>query len=270
MQTVSIGHLGFSFAHLLLVFSFAMALLVGALYGRKHGVTPGGTLVDTLLVALVTARVGFVVRYFEHFQDAPLDIIDIRDGGFSVYAGVFGAVAFGAWRMWRRISIRKPLGIAMLSGLMTWGVLSLTVNLIDVQSRGLPDSGVSTLDGELVTLADVQPGQPKVVNLWASWCPPCIREMPVLERAQARYPGITFVFVNQGEQIETINNFLGQQGLSLSNVLSDVSGSLAGATGSHALPTTLFYDAEGRQVDVHMGELSNASLAQKLEAFGRE
>lgn len=79
MQTVSIGPLGFSFAHVLLVLSFIVALLVGALYGRKHGVSIGGTLVDTLLVALVTARIGFVVQYFEHFQDAPLDIIDIRD-----------------------------------------------------------------------------------------------------------------------------------------------------------------------------------------------
>lgn len=196
MQTVSIGPLGFSFAHILLVLSFGVALLVGALYGRS-----------------------------------------------------------------------QPLGIAMLSGLMTWGALSLMVNLIEVEAREIPDSGLSTLDGESVTLVDLQPGKPKVVNIWASWCPPCIREMPVLESAQGRNPGITFVFVNQGEQIETINSFLGQQDLSLRNVLSNVSGSLAGATGSHALTTTLFYDAEGRQVDVHMGELSNARLAQKLEAF---
>ncbi|WP_404365076.1 prolipoprotein diacylglyceryl transferase family protein [Marinobacter sp.] len=270
MQTVSIGPLGFSFAHLLLVFSFVVALLVGALYGRKHGVSTGGTLVDTLLVALVTARIGFVAQYFEHFKDAPLDIIDIRDGGFSVYAGVFGAVAFGAWRMLRRTAIRKPLGIAILSGLMTWGALSLTVNLIEGQAREIPDSGLSTLDDESITLVDLQPGKPKVVNIWASWCPPCIREMPVLERAQERYPDITFVFVNQGEQVETITSFLKQQELSIRNVLSDVSGSLANATGSHALPTTLFYDAEGRQVDAHMGELSNASLAQKLEAFERK
>ena len=122
----------------------------------------------------------------------------------------------------------------------------------------------------MVSLADVHPGKPKVVNIWASWCPPCIREMPVLERAQERYTDIAFVFVNQGEQIETINYFLQQQELSIRNVLSDINGSLAGATGSHALPTTLFYDSEGRQVDVHMGELSNASLAQKLEVFERK
>lgn len=267
MQSVSIGPLGFSFAHLLLVFSFAVALLVGALYGRKHGVTTGGTLVDILLVALITARIGFVLQYFEHFQDAPLDIIDIRDGGFSVVAGLFGVVVFGAWCLWRRSSIRKPLGIAVASGLMTWGVLSLMLNLIEVNARAMPDSRLANLEGEQVSLADLQPGKPKVVNIWASWCPPCIREMPVLERAQENHPDITFVFVNQGEHLETITTFLAQQKLSISNVLSDVSGCLAGATGSHALPTTLFYDAEGLQVDAHMGELSNASLARKLEAF---
>jgi len=270
MQIVNFGPLSFSFSHLLLMFSFVVALFVGALYGRKHGVSTGGTLLDTLMVALVAARVGFVIQYFEHFQEAPLGIIDIRDGGFSGIAGLFGAVAFGVWRMWRRTAIRKPLGIAMASGLITWGAVSLTLNLIEVQSRKVPDSGLSKLDGELVSLADLHPGKPKVVNIWASWCPPCIREMPVLERAQERYTDIAFVFVNQGEQIETINYFLQQQELSIRNVLSDINGSLAGATGSHALPTTLFYDSEGRQVDVHMGELSNASLAQKLEVFERK
>src|SRR5690606_40886240 len=45
-------------------------------------------------------------------------------------------------------------------------------------------------------------GQPTVVNLWATWCPPCRREMPVLRDAQQRYPDIAFIFANQGESAE--------------------------------------------------------------------
>ncbi|MDX1553417.1 MAG: TlpA disulfide reductase family protein, partial [Marinobacter sp.] len=110
-------------------------------------------------------------------------------------------------------------------------------------------------------------GQPTVVNLWATWCPPCIREMPVLEEAQDRYPGINFVFANQGEHPETINQFLSEQNLDLDHVLSDRQGGFGRAIGSQGLPTTLFYDAQGKLVDSHMGELSKASLARGLERF---
>ena len=110
-------------------------------------------------------------------------------------------------------------------------------------------------------------GQPMVVNLWASWCPPCVREMPVLEQAQKDHPDITFVFVNQGEHPDAIRRFLNKQGLLLDNVLTDLNGNMGRITGSPAMPTTLFYDAQGRQLDSHLGELSSASLAHSLKRF---
>jgi thiol-disulfide isomerase/thioredoxin len=42
-----------------------------------------------------------------------------------------------------------------------------------------------------------------VINIWATWCPPCRREMPVLQQAQHDYPHVTFLFVNQGETRKT-------------------------------------------------------------------
>src|SRR3546814_1959395 len=56
--------------------------------------------------------------------------------------------------------------------------------------------------------------------------------------------------------------------LQLSNVLLDPFSSVMQESGSRGLPTTLFFDADGRLVDTHMGELSNASLAVKLRRFG--
>ncbi|HTN35184.1 MAG TPA: TlpA disulfide reductase family protein, partial [Marinobacter sp.] len=96
---------------------------------------------------------------------------------------------------------------------------------------------------------------------------PCIREMPVLEEAQRDNPGITFVFVNQGEHAETVQQFFSKHNLALQNVLLDTSGSLGRIAGSQALPTTLFYTADGKQVDAHLGELSRASLAHNLKSF---
>src|SRR5680860_1751919 len=138
---------------------------------------------------------------------------------------------------------------------------------MESSSRGLPESTFSLLDGTPVSLAEVAGNKPMVVNLWASWCPPCIREMPVLEKAQQDNPDITFAFVNQGEQPETISRFMNQYKLSLQNVLTDTSASLGRTTGSQALPTTLFYDANGQQVNAHLGELSRATLADNLRSF---
>ena len=57
------------------------------------------------------------------------------------------------------------------------------------------------------------------------------------------------------------------QNLNLSHVLSDRQNRFGRVVGSHGLPTTLFYNAEGHLVDTHMGELSRASLARSLERF---
>jgi len=253
--------------HLLLLFAFVVALIAGAMAGRREGVPIAGTLADVFLVALLTARIGFVALYFEHYRDDLLGIIDIRDGGFSVLAGVAGALALTAWRMRRHPRIRRPLAIAMTAGLISWGAIAGLIALMEQQTASLPQASLATLDGNSVQLSELAPGTPMVVNLWATWCPPCIREMPVLEQAQKDNPGVAFVFVNQGEQPETIRRFIQEQELSLTNLMTDFGGSLGRTTGSHGLPTTLFYNAEGRQVNAHMGELSNATLAHRLEQF---
>src|SRR5690625_5589848 len=43
-------------------------------------------------------------------------------------------------------------------------------------------------------------GKPTVINLWATWCPPCRREMPVLEKSQNTYKNVNYVFINQDEK----------------------------------------------------------------------
>ncbi|MBQ0746253.1 MAG: TlpA family protein disulfide reductase [Marinobacter sp.] len=270
MLTVSIGPLSLSLAQLLLLSAFVIALIVGAITGRKEGVPIAGTLSDIFLAALVAARIGFVAQYFEHYRDNLWGIIDIRDGGFSVIAGLAGAMALIAWKLWRQPKIRRSLTIASASGLLVWGSVSLLVTLMESSSRGLPQTTFTLLDGSPVALAEVADDKPMVVNLWASWCPPCIREMPVLEKAQQDNPDITFVYVNQGEQPETIIRFMSQHKLSLQNVLTDTSASLGRTTGSQALPTTLFYDANGQQVNAHLGELSRASLAHNLRSFNTD
>lgn len=268
MLSVGVGPLSLSVGQLLLILAFIVALIAGAVAGRKRDLPISGALADIFLAAFVGARIGFVVRYFEHYQDDWLGIIDIRDGGFDLVSGLVVALLFTAYLLWRRTNIRRPLGIAVTAGLMTWGFTTGVIALIEGQTQGFPEVALTDLNEQPVSLDSLSRGQPTVVNLWATWCGPCVREMPVLEEAQVRYPRVNFVFANQGEHPETINRFLNEQNLQLEHVFSDRRRGLGRATGSHGLPTTLFYNAQGKLVDSHMGELSSASLAWGLERFG--
>src|SRR5690554_8147761 len=75
----------------------------------------------------------------------------------------------------------------------------------------LPIYAVLTdIQGNQLTLSDYK-GKPVVVNLWATWCPPCIREMPVLDEAQQANQDIHFVFVNQGEDSAEVTHFRSEE-----------------------------------------------------------
>ena len=129
----------------------------------------------------------------------------------------------------------------------------------------MPKVALTTLAGEPTDLARQAAGKPTVVNLWATWCPPCRREMPVLAAAQKKETEIRFVFADQGENAAAVHRYLGETRLDIANVLLDVDGAIGREVGTMGLPTTLFYNAEGRLVDTHIGALSEATLASKLE-----
>ena len=166
-------------------------------------------------------------------------------------------------RGWRGLSSRKRTLLALALWVLAWQGILGGLRLMD--KPALSEMQVTLLSGESTNLAALADGKPMVVNLWASWCPPCRREMPVLAAAQQRETGISFVFANQGENAATVQRYLSASRLDLANVLLDHDTRLGFVAGSGTLPLTLFYDASGRLVDTHLGELSAASLASKLD-----
>jgi thiol-disulfide isomerase/thioredoxin len=77
------------------------------------------------------------------------------------------------------------------------------------------------LAGELTNLAALAQGKPMGANLWATWCPPCRAERPVLAAAQKQESVVRFVFVDQGEDGATARHYLATAGLVLANVVID-------------------------------------------------
>jgi thiol-disulfide isomerase/thioredoxin len=77
------------------------------------------------------------------------------------------------------------------------------------RDQAMPEIKMQTLAGENVQLSSLR-GQAVVLNFWASWCGPCRREIPVLERLKIKYPKVAFIGANVGETKRTINRFLSE------------------------------------------------------------
>ena len=143
-------------------------------------------------------------------------------------------------RSWR--SIRSTLV------LVTIALLSLSAWSAEFRSYEPPVSvelKLEDVDGSPHTLADYR-GQVVLVNFWATWCPPCIAEMPALERLRHRLAplGFEILAVNMGEQEQPIRNFMGKIPTSFP-ILLDVKGKAARDWTVFALPTTFLVNAEG-------------------------
>jgi thiol-disulfide isomerase/thioredoxin len=229
--------------------------------GDRHRI--GNTVFHAAWIGLACARIGHVAAAADLYFAQPLSLLDLRDGGWSAPAGWAGAAAWLAWRGWRHPAGRRPWAVAGLSALLLWGAGQwwITRSL----PTGLPPLTLLALeDGREVALPQIGAGQPRVVNLWASWCGPCRQEMPLLAQAQQREAQVRFLFVNQGESSSAVQAYLAHEGFALRDVWRDPTAALGPAVGSRGLPTTLFYDAQGRLVGRHFGVLNGPALETRL------
>lgn len=256
----------FSIRVVLVAGALLLAWLLARLVPRRRDVAQrrraASLLLDAFLVGLLAARLAWVLRWWPDYAAQPLAVVAIGDGGFHWWAGVLAAAAFIFWRA--RSSRPKLLAVtgAGAAGLAAWALALGAIGLLhSVQT--LPDVTLQSLMEEPVPLHQYQ-GQPLVVNLWATWCPPCRREMPALARAQQEHPDVTFLMVNQGEGVPTITQYLQRMNLQFDHVLLDYGSSVMHSAGTSALPTTLFFDTQGRMVSAHSGEITGARLREQI------
>ncbi|RUO24048.1 peroxiredoxin [Aliidiomarina minuta] len=258
-MSVTAGPFAFATQHLIFLFSCVLALAIAWWLGRRQNVGAADAVFRIIAVALISARLVFVIIYYDSYFSAPWQIFNVRDGGFNLIAGFIAGIAWGLYELRRYPLARKAIATASLGG-VTAGVLLSLLFQYQIQQTEFPQASLYNLQQESVNLSQDFAGQPVVINLWASWCPPCVREMPLLEDAAAKWPEVAFLTINQGEDSELVENFLQEQGLNLPHVLLDKNSEISDAIGSYALPTTLFFDSEGRLNTTHIGEFSAATL----------
>lgn len=264
-QAVSIGPWVFAVGVLALAAGMIAALGVAAFLKRRGHQDAGPRVWNLLLLSLAAARLAWVGRWWPAYRQSPWSIVDIRDGGFSWLAGVLVLLVATVWLAWRRPAGRFALAASAGSGLAAWALVSLVAwQLQQAAHPPLPDLALRRLDGSTVTMSGMR-GKPMVINLWATWCGPCRREMPMLVGASQALSGVDFVFIDQGESAATVRAWLAAENLAPRHVLIDSGSAMSRHYQTPGYPTTLFVDADGRLRDTRVGPLTEASLRVHLE-----
>ena len=137
-----------------------------------------------------------------------------------------------------------------------------------------PIMKLQNMDEEWLELGELK-GKAVVVNFWATWCPPCRREMGSLERLYqaTKIKGVEVLAVNIGEDIDTVFSFLGTVEPQPSfHMLFDADGGSMDAWGVRGLPTTFIVGPDGNIAYRAVGgrEFDHPEIQQKIIALTRE
>ena len=135
---------------------------------------------------------------------------------------------------------------------------------IDNNLERAKDFSLNTIDGRIITLSDYKNDTPVVLNFWASWCGPCISELPHFDKLEKEYKQVTFLMVNL-ENKSTAEKFLQDNKFSFKNVLLDENEKAASVYDIYSIPVTVFIDKQGNIVNTKIGTLSEKTLRAEIE-----
>ena len=177
---------------------------------------------------------------------APTDaVVDRRNwlmAGVAVTAGVAGA--FVAWQRY------QPQGV------------------MDAAVQSFWDQGFEKPEGGTLRMADLR-GKPLLVNFWATWCPPCIEELPLIDAFYRQNQSKSFQVVGLAvDQPSQVKRFLSQKPLQFPNGLAGLNGTQLGVSLGNAesvLPYSVLFDAKGRLLAKKAGKLEQKDLDSWLQ-----
>lgn len=117
----------------------------------------------------------------------------------------------------------------------------------------LPGFVFSDPSGKSLSIASLK-GRPTLINLWATWCGPCVAEMPMLDRlAEERPGGLRVVTISQDVAGVPVGEFMARSGFKHLEPWLDPEGKIDYHYNTGSFPTTVYYDAAGREVWRYVG-----------------
>lgn len=168
------------------------------------------------------------------------------------------------------------LGAGALWALNYLGIISLDLDQLGLsmdsqpapaQNTPAPDFALLNLQSQTVQMSDLR-DKIVVLNFWATWCAPCVKEMVYFQEVQNLYPDkVLILAINQEESPEIVNQFIQDMGFSM-QVLLDQKGEVTKLYKVLALPNTFFIDGQGIVRYHHLGSLSREQLDVYLAQTG--
>jgi thiol-disulfide isomerase/thioredoxin len=155
------------------------------------------------------------------------------------------------------------VGVAGFLILLFWGVKN-------IQSLIAPPDIIdkielSDLDGNVVDVKDFS-GKPLIINYWATWCSPCLKEFPYFENVKQQYGDeINFVMISD-EKPEKQLSFIQKNNYSVNFLKSRKP---LEKIGIRILPATYFYDADGKLLDKQAGGLDQSDLIRMIQKLNK-
>lgn len=169
---------------------------------------------------------------------------------------------------WRRSTRARQHALRTVTG-MSWRrvalalIAALTMSACGGSSAQVPDVPLDRLDGTTVAFSDYA-GTPMIVNFFASWCAPCVDEMPHLEVIHQDRDDVVVIGVNTQDSLHRATALIAQTGVTYEIVL-DARGGLYRDFGVVGMPTTFLVDGSGAVVHRHMGIVTAGELVSLID-----
>ncbi len=176
---------------------------------------------------------------------------------------------------------QMKLWVVALAALLSYGiVLSILSqqqapqqNIAENQAPdALPAASFYDAAGKAVTLADFK-GHPVLVNLWATWCPPCVAELPSLDKLQAKLKNkgliVVAISMDHGDDMTPIAKFLHKQRIEHLSPYWDKDRAVSEAWHAEDLPVSYFIGKDGKVVKKYEGTFTwdKGEMYRAVEAF---
>jgi thiol-disulfide isomerase/thioredoxin len=234
--------------------------------------------------ALLGARLGFVIFNWSAYQAKPWTALYLWQPGYLYQTGLLFGAGYLSWYIYNcTAQLRKPLLRLLIGSYIAAGVLfTSTIFSIDLlRQPGIPGIGdqapdfrLQNLSGETVTLSSLA-GRAVILNFWATWCPPCRREMPLLDEIQNKYhsKGLTVIGLDIDEPLGLVRSYIKSVNVSypiwvdapLGMPGYDRTQTIFSRFGGIGYPSTIFIDRAGIIQNIYVGELSQGFLQSQAE-----
>jgi thiol-disulfide isomerase/thioredoxin len=272
---------------LLILLCLVFAIWLTGRLARRFGLNikqAKRTAEHTAWSGVVGARLVFALVHWSAYSSAPWAIFYFWQPGYMYLGGLLFGSACILWqsRIYQTKERKTFIGAIATSYLIATVIfLSAIASLELLRPSEVPGSGdlapdmqFQNIDGDTVKLSDLK-GRGIVLNFWATWCPPCRREMPMLDEFHQNYSddGLSVIGLAVNESAAQVRQVVDSLGLSYP-VWVDAPRSLPGFDRSQAvfnryggvgLPMTIFIDRKGIIRDVYVGELSRGYLQSQAD-----